>query len=254
MRQDGPITRRALGALALAAMPLGAIAAPSPPSPSNHLQARPRAAADLIADPRTPGLRHLGLDRQRDAVLFTPKGLDYSKPVPLIVSMHGFGGSAFDGLGWYQRAAGEHGFLLLSPPSRGETWNVDLGPIGPDAAFIDRALDWVFARFPIDPAHLAISGMSDGGSYALCMGLQNGELFSDVLAFSPLRLNAPDAQGRARFFISTGRADELALLANTERMVSQLKGLGYDVLLDIHDKGHVVTRRGVDASLTRFLG
>lgn len=219
-----------------------------------HLQARPGGAgASLIADERKPGLRLLGLDRRRDAVLFTPPGLDYARPVPLIVALHGFTGTAYDGL-WFQKTAIERKFLLLSPPSRGETWSMDKGPVGADAAFVDRALDWVFQRFPIDPAHLAISGFSDGGSYSLCLGLQNGLLFSHVLAFSPLRFNAPDAQGRPLFLISTGRADDIASLSNAQTMTAQLKGLGYDVVLDIHDKGHVVTRQGVAAAMSRFFG
>jgi predicted esterase len=255
------VSRRALGGLALiglAAGPGAALAARPPSggwSSNDHLKSRPQGVGGtFIPDARAPGLRLLNLDRHRDAVLFTPTGLDWSKPVPLIVSMHGFSGGAYDGLTWFQRSATEHGFLLLSPASRGETWDVDTGPVGPDADFIDRAMDWVFQRFPIDPARLAISGMSDGGSYALCMGLQNGDLFTDVLAFSPLRFNAGDAVGKPRFFISTGRQDDVATLAGAERMVGQLKGLGYDVLLDVHDKGHVVTRQGVAAAMSRFFG
>jgi phospholipase/carboxylesterase len=255
------LTRRSLGGLALGGLlagPAGALAArPSSGnwSPADHLKARPRGVGEaFLPDARQPGIRLLNLDRHRDAVLFTPAGLDYARPAPLIVCLHGFGGGAYDSLSWLQHAASEHRFLLLSPPSRGETWDVDLGPVGPDADFIDRALDWVFQRFPVDPSHLAIAGMSDGGSYALCQGLQNGELFSDVLAFSPIRFNAGDAQGRPRFFISTGRKDDIAQLPGAERMVKQLRGLGYDVLLDIHDKGHVVTRQGVAAAMARFFG
>lgn len=254
------ISRRRLGQLtaaSLVAAPGPALAAIGDPGdyadPNSHLLARPRAEA-LVADDRKPGLRLLGLDRRRDAVLFTPAGLDWSRPVPLIVSLHGFSGTAYDGLSWFQAMATERKFLLLSPPSRGETWRMDAGPTGPDAAFLDKALDWVFRRFPVDPAHLAISGMSDGGSYSLCLGLQNGLLFSHVLAFSPLRFNAPDAEGKPLFLISTGRADDVAQLGNAEKMTAQLRALGYDVVLDIHNKGHVVTRQGVNAAMARFFG
>ena len=48
-----------------------------------------------------------------------------------------------------------------------------------------RALEQVFARHAVDAGHLAIGGFSDGASYALGLGLANGDFFRDVLAFSP---------------------------------------------------------------------
>jgi phospholipase/carboxylesterase len=218
------------------------------------LQARPKAPGEaFVADPRTPSFRPLGLDRRKDAVLYTPMGVDWSKPVPLVLALHGSGGVAYDCFAWFKAYANEHKFLVLAPPSRKETWDVDLGPIGPDAAFIDRALDWVFQRFPIDPAHIAIAGYSDGASYALCMGLQNGDVFSDVMAFEAIRFAAPDAVGRPRFFFSHGRLDEGTSLSNCLQMVKQLKDLGYDVALDIHPKNHIVADQGVRAGVARFL-
>lgn len=260
-----PFSRRALltasGALALGA-PLGlvgagpAFAAIGDPadyaSPQSHLQARP--GAPTVDDARAPSFRGLGLDRRRDAILYTPGGVDWSKPVPLIVALHGKGGGNYDSFSWFKPYANEHKFLILSPASRKETWDVDMGPYGPDAAFIDKALDWVFQRFPIDPNHLAIAGYSDGASYALCMGLQNGDLFTDVMAFEAIKFSAPDAQGRPRFFFSHGRMDEGTSLSNCMQMVGQLKGMGYDVALDVHPKNHIVADQGVRAGIARFLG
>ena len=49
----------------------------------------------------------------------------------------------------------------------------------------DEALVRVFATYPVDPTHLAISGFSDGASYALSLGLANADLFTHIVAFSP---------------------------------------------------------------------
>ena len=71
------------------------------------------------------------------------------------------------------------------PDSRGPPWDVLEGGYGPDVAFLDRALELTFSRCAIDPARIAAEGFSDGASYALSIGITNGDLFSHVIAFSP---------------------------------------------------------------------
>ena len=53
-----------------------------------------------------------------------------------------------------------------------------IGRYGSDIAFIDRALAQIFNRNAIDPSKVAIAGFSDGASYALSVGLTNGDLFT----------------------------------------------------------------------------
>ena len=88
--------------------------------------------------------------------------------------------------------------LLVSPDSRDSTWDVVRAGFGPDVEFLDRALDLVFARYAVDPARIVAEGFSDGASYALSLGLLNGDLFSDVIAFSPGFVLAEHRQGRPR--------------------------------------------------------
>jgi predicted esterase len=59
------------------------------------------------------------------------------------------------------------------------------GSYGPDVDFINRSMSYVFDRYAVDPARLGIAGFSDGASYALSLGLPNGDLFSHIIAFSP---------------------------------------------------------------------
>ena len=73
--------------------------------------------------------------------------------------------------------------IVLAPDLRGRTWDMLLREYGPDVAHLDRALGIVFARYPTDPGRIAIGGFSDGASYALSLGIANGALFSDILAF-----------------------------------------------------------------------
>ena len=65
---------------------------------------------------------------------------------------------------------------------------------------MDQALAETLQRLPVDPACLAIGGFSDGASYAVSLGLTNGDLFSHVLAFSPGFAAPARRRGRPRVF------------------------------------------------------
>ena len=89
----------------------------------------------------------LGLDAARDALLYVPGTYQATAPAPLVLSFHGAGGNAQGGLYPLQPLADDGGFLVLSVPSRGGTWDAVLGAFGPDVAFIDQALGWTFERY-----------------------------------------------------------------------------------------------------------
>src|SRR4051812_27856815 len=117
--------------------------------------------------------------------------------------LHGAGGTADQVVPILQGAATQRGVIILAPDSRSRsTWDVIRDGFGPDVVFIDRALTSVFERFVIDPQRTAIGGFSDGASYALSLGLANGDLFHDILAFSPGFEAPSEPEGRPRVFIS----------------------------------------------------
>jgi predicted esterase len=93
----------------------------------------------------------------------------------------------------------------------------------------------------VDAARLAIGGVSDGASYALALGLSNGDIFSTVLAFSPGFLVAPEPAGQPRIFVSHGTADPiLPIDACSRSFVPVLRQAGYDVRFHEFDGGHTV--------------
>jgi predicted esterase len=123
--------------------------------------------------------------------------------------LQGAGGDAEGALNILQKVAEPLEMIVLGVESRTLTWDILMGREGPDIAFIDRALAQTFNRYAIDPSKVAIAGFSDGASYALSVGLTNGDLFTHVIAFSP-GFMAPGAQvGRARLFISHGKTDNV---------------------------------------------
>jgi predicted esterase len=221
-------------------------------SATAQLQARPRPSPP--AEAAAPGLRPLGLDATRDALLYTPAGYQATAPAPLVLSLHGAGGDAQGGLYPLQALADDGGFLVLSVPSRGRTWDVVLGAFGPDIAFIDQALSRTFARSMVDPTYVAVAGFSDGASYALSLGLANGDLFGRLMAFSPGFVAPAPRQGRPRVFVSHGTADTVLPIDQcSRRIVPRLRQAGYEVTYQEFDGPHTVPSEIAEAAANWFL-
>jgi predicted esterase/lysophospholipase L1-like esterase len=209
----------------------------TPGPEEGRLLARPGPPTETVS----PGLHALGLDRDRDALLLVPAGNRADQPAPFVLSLHGAGGDATSGLYPLRDLANEAGLILLSPASRQSTWDVIRGGYGPDVAFIDRALAAAFARCTVDPALLAVAGFSDGASYALSLGITNGDVFGHVMAFSPGFMAPADQRGEPRIFISHGMKDqELAIDRTSRRIAPQLARAGYDVQYVEFDGPHTV--------------
>ena len=177
-----------------------------------------------------PGLHPLGLDEQRDGFVYVPKTYRANRPAPLVLMLHGAGGDAEGGLNILRNLADAFEVILLAVDSRQQTWDIIRGQYGPDIVFIDRALAQTFSRYAIDPRQVAIGGFSDGASYALSVGITNGDLFTHVIAFSPGFMAPAGQQGLPRFFISHGKWDTVLPINRCSRkIVPQLQGAGYEV-------------------------
>lgn len=203
-----------------------------------HLTARPMP----VASAAPAGLLQLQLGGERDSYLFVPPSYDFAEPAPLVLLLHGAGGHAHDGLRMLLHLAERAGLILLAPASHGTTWDLITNrAYGRDRELADRALAYVFARYAVDPAHLAIGGFSDGASYALSLGLANGDLFTHILAFSPGFIGPGQPRGNPGIFISHGIEDNvLPIDACGRTIVRQLRAAQYTVLYDEFDGGHVI--------------
>jgi phospholipase/carboxylesterase len=188
-----------------------------------------------------PGLYALGLARGRDAQLYVPRSYDERQPAPLAVMLHGAGGDAAQGMSLLRGFADDAGLVLLAPASRDDTWDLLLGDYGPDVDLIDAALDATSERCAIDQQRVAIGGFSDGASYALSLGLTNGDLFTHVIAFSP-GFMAPAARiGSPHCYVSHGvRDDVLQISRCSRRLVPALERGGYQVRYREFEGAHSV--------------
>ena len=240
---QAPLSRRrflALGAASGAGLLLAACGREPTTVPvvDAHLTARPGTPAGSV----TAGQHPLGLATGRDGLLYVPASYTPDQPATLVVMLHGAGRSSTEALALLQPYADSAGLVVLAPDSRDVTWDLlHFGAFGDDVAFIDAALASVFAKVAVDPARVALAGFSDGASYALSLGLTNGDLFSRLVAFSP-GLAAPQVlRGRPRIFDSHGTQDTVLLIERTSRViVPALRNAGYDVTYEEFDGGHTV--------------
>jgi phospholipase/carboxylesterase len=189
----------------------------------------------------TAGLERLQVDGGAGGLVYVPAGVGPELPTPLVLLLHGAGATSQHGLDLLIGQADDAGLVLVAPSSLGESWDLLLGGYGPDVAWIDRALAEVFLRLPVDPTRLAVGGFSDGASYALSLGLTNGDLFSHVLAFSPGFAAPVRRRGRPRLFLSHGTRDRvLPIDACSRRLVLELRQTGYQVRYREFEGGHVI--------------
>lgn len=219
-------------------------------SNSARLTARPHGAAGGDA----AGLSEVPLDGERASFLYVPRGAAGRGPLPLLLVLHGAGGQAHQALGLVRAQADAQGIALLAPASRGFTWDVVLDHYGPDIARIDAALRHAFACCTVEPSRLGIAGFSDGASYALSVGLSNGDLFTHLIAFSPgfaapaARIDAP------RVFVSHGTGDEVLPVDKcSRRIVPRLRREGLQVEYFEFDGGHLVPPAIAQAALHWFV-
>jgi phospholipase/carboxylesterase len=238
---DKVITRRQFGAItggALASLAFDACHRVVETQEANdgRLIARPRS--DVQTSVR--GKSALGLNPSRDAILQLPAKAT-GAPLPLFVLFHGAGGRAEGVLDRLGTAADEAGVAVLAPDSRGSSWDAIRYSFGADVTFVNRALERVFETVAVDPGRIAVGGFSDGATYAISLGLINGDLFSRVVAFSPGFVIEGTPHGKPEIFISHGKADPILPIDRcSRRIVSELRKLGYDVSFNEFTGGHEV--------------
>ena len=128
--------------------------------------------------------------------VYAPTGHTGARPLPLVVILHGGGGTGRGMLrdtGWQEKADAEH-FLVAYPdglardPSRParfrgnpQTWNDGSGrfthgenaELVDDVAFLDAMLDAIIAAFSVDERRIYVTGFSNGASMAFRFGEQS---------------------------------------------------------------------------------
>ena len=245
VHSSSPMSRReALRRATVGALALSTGACLNSNEPSGGKGGPGRLTARVTSPTRTtaPGLYELGFGVVRDGFFYVPTGYRPTTPAPVALLLHGAGRDATEMVDPIRPIADTLGLVLVAPDSRVSTWDAIDSGFGGDVQFIDRAFEWVFDRVRVDASRVRIVGFSDGGSYAISMGLINGDLFSRVVAFSPGFVVDGPINGKPKFFITHGTRDQVLPIDITSRqIVPQLRNSGYDVEYHEFDGGHGVT-------------
>jgi polyhydroxybutyrate depolymerase len=123
---------------------------------------------------------------------YVPKGLPRGAPLVLVMHGSGEGPQAIrKGTGYgFERLADQHGFAVVYPKSFGFDWN-DCSSIGDtavngvradDAAFLAALVDKLVSELGVDPNRVFASGVSNGGSMALRLALEDPKRYRAVAA------------------------------------------------------------------------
>ena len=131
-------------------------------------------------EPARVGVLHA--DNERDerggCSLYVPETWDGRTPMALVVALHGGHGHGRDFLWTWLRDARARGVLLLAPTSLDRTWSLMGEDV--DGEPLRGIVEHVAARYPVDPSRVLVTGMSDGATYALRCGAEEGSPFTHL--------------------------------------------------------------------------
>ena len=172
----------------------------------------------------------------------------------LILALHGAGQSPDSALRAFRGGWNQPGLVLIAPASKGQTWSVLTSEEDRDAESLNLALAAAYERCPVDRDRIGIGGFSDGATYALTLGLSNGELFPAIIALSPGGIVGTGQMGAPRVFISHGTLDDVLPIARaSDAIARQLREAGYPVEYRRFVGGHEVPTATSAAAVRWFL-
>jgi polyhydroxybutyrate depolymerase len=151
--------------------------------------------------PQAPGILQQQLvsgKAQRTYRLFVPPGYDGRTAIPLVLELHGSGGtsagqaktSGFDNL------ATREGFAVASLQADGGRWNVPITDgRQDDVAYVNDVIDHVAAQLCVDQTRVYATGFSGGGRMSSLLACKLNARIAAIAPVSALRWPGP-CEGR----------------------------------------------------------
>jgi phospholipase/carboxylesterase len=164
--------------------------------------------------------------------LFVPGSIRASRPLPLVVALHGGSGHGRDFIWTWIREALTRGFFILSPTSLGTTWFIE--NLEHDLMPILGQVEKIAQQYAVDRSRILLTGLSDGGTFTLGCTMLPSTPFS---AFAPVSGVLPPgdifrAAGRRIRWIH-GAHDWMFPADRAREGCSALKNAGADVVCRI---------------------
>jgi poly(3-hydroxybutyrate) depolymerase len=180
-------------------------------------------------------------EKDRTYHLFVPDNVSPSKPVPLVVLLHGSNRNGMSLVEKWTDLAKREGFIIVGPDSintRG--WMIP--DDGPD--LIEELVTSLQAKHPIDPRRVYLFGHSAGAGQALYLSLLESEYFA-ATAVHAGALGGDDvsyiknAQRKIPIYLIVGTKDQLFPLEVVRATRDSLNANGFKTeLTEIKDHTH----------------
>ena len=164
-------------------------------SPS-RAQTPPPAACNLRHAPGVHEQQLTSGGRARSYRLYIPAGYDGRTRLPLVLELHGSGGTAAGQArtSGFDQVAAREGFAVASLQAESSRWNVPVNATRPDdVAYVRDVIDHVSARLCTDPARVYATGFSGGGRMSSLLGCKLNDRIAAIAPVSGLRWPAPCA-------------------------------------------------------------
>jgi phospholipase/carboxylesterase len=141
------------------------------------------------------GVMQFGEKERGGFWVYVPENYAPERAWPLVMALHGGSGTGRLFLWTWLRDARSRGAILVAPTSMGSTWALMGADV--DTPNLMRILEFIRARWNVDPAHALLTGMSDGGTFTYVSGLEAGSPFTHLApvsaSFHPLLAQMADA-------------------------------------------------------------
>lgn len=207
----------------------------------DSLEARPGADARV-------GLFHSGeLGAGGGFDLYVPESHDGHEPWPLVVALHGGSGNGTDFIWSWLREARCRRFLLLSPSSRGPTWSLQAPEL--DGLALRGMVEWIASKWQVDPERVLLTGLSDGATMTLLVGLGVDSPFTHLAPVSgvlhPMNFaigNIERARGKPIYLVH-GALDWLFPVSLAQQAARALEEAGSELVYrELEDLSHTYPR------------
>jgi polyhydroxybutyrate depolymerase len=132
--------------------------------------------------------------RQRSYRLFVPPAYDGRTPIPLVLDLHGSGGTSAGQArnSGFEDVAARESFAVASLQADGGRWNVPVQDNrADDVAYVSDVIDHVAARLCTDRARVYATGFSGGGRMSSLLGCKLNARIAAIAPVSGLRWPAP---------------------------------------------------------------
>jgi polyhydroxybutyrate depolymerase len=126
----------------------------------------------ILAQEATQEATQEPIASERTYELFVPSSYDDAQPTPLVLALHGAGGTGADLQQFieFDTVAEERGYIVAYPDSFFENWDftgrmsTPEGEYVDDVGFLTGLVDTLMADYNIDPTRLYVMGYSNGAS------------------------------------------------------------------------------------------